>query len=393
MPLFDKLDPRPADALLGLMAAFRADPRDDKVDLGVGIYRTEDGSTPVMAAVRAAEGVLVERQETKAYEGPQGNTDFTTYITEALKGGSTDGLTVSFAAPGGCGALFLGLSLAKRRDANATAWVSDPTWPNHLHIARSVGLKTRSYAYAASADPGVDTERMLATLAEAVEGDVIVIQGPCHNPTGIDLTDDAMAKVGTFCRERKLLPLVDVAYHGFANSLDTDLIGVQRLLATCPDALVAYSCSKNFGLYRDRAGAFLAQTDSAKASDAVRTHIADIARAAYSMPPAHGPAIVATILGDSQLKAQWIAELVSMQKRMQGLREQLATALSPRSNSYDPDVLTAQRGMFSQLPFQTGGVEALREQGIYIPGSGRINVAGLTEKVIPDLAAKLSLYL
>lgn len=386
------LTPRPADALLGLMAAYRADPRPDKVDLGVGVYRTDDGMTPIMQAVAKAEAILAEEGTTKIYEGPQGNPAFCAEVTDLVYGEVKTPMT-AFSAPGGCGALALAMMLIKRATPDATAWVSRPTWPNHKHIAATAGLKIDSYAYAAPADPGVDFEAMRDSLAQAKPGDCVVIQGPCHNPTGIDLTAAQWVDLAETVTSRGVIPLVDIAYHGFASSLEDDIAGVRTFLDLIPEALVAYSCSKNFGLYRDRCGALLAQAATDDAVEAVRTHIADIARATYSMPPAHGPAIVATILQSAPLKATWMAELDEMRGRMMQFRADLAAALHPRSNGYDPQVLTRQTGMFSQLPFGEGGVDALREGGIYIPGSGRINIAGLTADGIPNVAEALSAHL
>ncbi|MGV6819247.1 MAG: amino acid aminotransferase [Parvularcula sp.] len=393
MTLFDHLTPRPADALLGLMAAFREDPRTEKVDLGVGVYRNDEGMTPVMAAVRAAEIRIAEAQQTKAYEGPRGNLAFCAEIEKFVLGDMTLPV-MSFAAPGGCGALSLATALVKRLNADATAWVSNPTWPNHLHIAKVAGLSTAEYPYAEPADPSVNIGAMLKGLTGARRGDLVIIQGPCHNPTGIDLNEDQWRTVGETCRKAGLLPLIDTAYHGFAISLEEDLKGVRAFLSECPDALISYSCSKNFGLYRERAGALLVTSDNAASLDAVRTHLADIARATYSMPPAHGPAIVATILSSDELRKQWQDELIAMRDRMQALRDALAGALHPRSNAYDPDSIRIQNGMFSQLPFVEGGVDKLRtEKAIYIPGNGRINIAGLKSSDIDMVASELSPYL
>ncbi|WOI52707.1 amino acid aminotransferase [Parvularcula sp. LCG005] len=393
MPHFSELTPRPADALLGLMAAYRADPRTDKIDLGVGVYRDQTGNTPVLAAVRDAERRLAETQTTKVYEGPQGNLAYCEAIQTMVRGSDPSGCAITFATPGGTGGLSLGMSLYRRTRENGRVWISRPTWPNHQHIAQTVGLQVGSYGYADATDPGVDLDRMLSDLGEAKRGDMVLVQGPCHNPTGIDLSHDQWLTLADFCQEKGLLPLIDTAYHGFAASLDDDIAGVQAFLQKCADVLVVYSCSKNFGLYRERSGALIVQTDDEKSLEAVRTHLADVARAIYSMPPAHGPAIVATILGDADLRKAWTEELASMRTRMVELRRQLAAALQPRSNSYDPAVLNAQNGMFSQLPFVEGGIAELRERGLYIPGSGRLNIAGLVSEDIDRAAAEMSAYL
>ncbi len=299
----------------------------------------------------------------------------------------------AFAAPGGCGALSLAMSLIKRTRPDATLYLSDPTWPNHKHIARTAGLQLGSYAYRMIEGGGIDLDAIAAALGDATPGDVVLFQGPCHNPTGIDPLTDQWDRLAEIVNGAGLLPLIDIAYHGFAVSLDEDMAGVRRFLKAVPDALVAYSCSKNFGLYRDRAGCFIGQAATEKAAEAVRTHVADIARASYSMPPAHGPAIVATILGDPELAQQWREELTAMRERMNGLRQQLADALHPRSNDYDPTALVRQNGMFSQLPLTTEEIGALKEAGVYIPGSGRINIAGLMPSKVARVAELISPYL
>ncbi|MEM9234268.1 MAG: aromatic amino acid transaminase, partial [Pseudomonadota bacterium] len=354
----------------------------------------DTGQTPVMAAVRQAEQRLADTAATKAYESPRGNQDFTAAIDHFVFGDDARDARQGFATPGGSGALSLGMALLARTSPDATVWISDPNWPNHPHIARTTGLAHEMYPYAAPADPGVDMDRMIAGLSGAKRGDMLLVQGPCHNPTGIDLTQEQWTSLGEYCAEHGLLPFVDIAYHGFAYSLEEDLIGVRAFLDLVPDALVSYSCSKNFGLYRDRAGALLLKAETAKAAEAAGTHLAEIARATWSMPPAHGPAIVATILGDEALRDLWQTELSAMKDRMVGLRTSLADAIHPGSNTYDAGVLKAQNGMFSQLPLPKPAIEELREnEALYIPGSGRINIAGLTEQDVERTAALVSRYL
>lgn len=394
LAMFDTLTPRPADMLLGLMAAYRADPRADKIDLGVGVFRDNAGNTPILAAVRDAERQLAETATTKVYEGPRGNMVFGDGIARLLYGEAVPkDRCVTFATPGGCGALSLSAVFLKRANPGATVWMSNPTWPNHGPIMAAAGLQTTPYDYATPYDAAPDLDKMLASLKAAAPGDVVLLQGPCHNPTGIDLSLAQWAALGDLCAEKNLLPLIDIAYHGFSASLEEDLKGVQALLARVEEALIAYSCSKNFGLYRERSGCLVLQSGSAKTTEVATTHLADIARASYSMPPAHGPAIVATILGDPALKQAWVEEVDAMRARILMLRRTLAEALTPRSNSYDPMLLTRQHGMFSLLPFVEGGTDALKEQGIYIPPSGRINIAGLTEKDVARAAEAMGAYL
>ncbi|ADM09618.1 aspartate aminotransferase [Parvularcula bermudensis HTCC2503] len=394
MALFDRLDPRPADPLLGLLAAFRADDRTDKIDLGVGIYKDDAGRTPIMEAVREAETRLAKSGETKAYEGSRGNVAFAEAIEAQILGTERTTPRISFATPGGCGALSLAFFLYHRLNPEGQVWLSDPTWPNHKHIATTAGVPQRTYPYAEPTAPGVDLDRTLDGLAAANPGDAVLLQGPCHNPTGIDLTTDQWAEIGKFVAEKKLIALIDVAYHGFASSLEGDRAGIAAFLDAAPEALISYSCSKNFGLYRDRAGCLIAVSETERAAEAIATHMADISRALWSMPPAHGPAIVAEILGTADLEGQWRRELTEMRERMLDLRRGLATALRPRGNTYDPAVLTAQNGMFSQLPLTKEQTVELREKhALYIPGSGRINVAGLSPAIIDRVAEILSPYL
>lgn len=394
MASFDKISPRPADPLLGLMAAFREDTRPTKLDLGVGVYRTDDGVTPIMKAVRQAETRLAETATTKVYEGPRGNTDFVAAIDKMVFDDEGSDCRDGFSTPGGCGALSLGMALVRRATPDATVWVSDPTWPNHIAVARAAGLDVASYPYGEPGDTGIDIDRLIAGLKDAKPGDVVLIQGPCHNPTGIDLDEGGWRALGEYCAANDLLPLVDTAYHGFAKSLDEDIAGVREFLDLVPEALVSYSCSKNFGLYRERTGCLLIKAQTPDAAKAAGTHLAEIARASYSMPPAHGQAIVATILGDEALRATWMEELNAMRDRMNSLRASLAEALHPQSNSYDPQVLTAQNGMFSQLPLSKENIDSLREEhGVYIPGSGRINIAGLSADQVGPFAERVSGFL
>ena len=387
---FSPLSPLPPDALLGLMTAFREDDRAEKFDLGVGVYKDEAGNTPVMSAVAKAEALMLQRQTTKVYEGPRGNVDFCTAIEDFVFGvdapARKEERTLSFTAPGGCGALSLGVGLMRRIGVKKV-WVSDPTWPNHPKVVQSAGLTTGSYRYADPDTGTADRAAMLEDLARAERGDGVIVQGPCHNPTGIDLTLEDWRTLGAFVKERGLIVMLDVAYHGFAHGLDKDIAGVRVFMEAAGEALISYSCSKNFGLYRERAGCFLAMGETAHGIAAATTHVADISRATWSMPPAHGAGIVATILGDAALRAEWEAELTSMRERMISLRKALSGELVNRTGSNLLASLAMQNGMFSQLPVTPQAATKLREEaGLYMPGSGRINIAGLNLKDIPRVA-------
>lgn len=384
----------PPDALLGLMMAYREDPRSEKFDLGVGVYKNDAGETPVMSAVAKAEARILAAQTTKVYEGPRGNTDYCDAIERFVFGEDAparrEGRTLSFTAPGGCGALFLGTGLMKRMGVRKV-WVSNPTWPNHPNLLRSFDLEVGQYAYADPETGMLDLPAMLADLEQAAPGDGVIVQGPCHNPTGIDLTISDWKTLGAFAKERGLVVMLDVAYHGFAHGLDEDAAGVRAFIEAAGEALIAYSCSKNFGLYRERAGCFLAIGETAEGIAAATTHVAALARASYSMPPAHGAAIVATILGDTELRAEWEAELSEMRERMISLRKALAGELVSRTGSNRLATIGQQNGMFSQVPVTVDQVTAMREQaGLYMPNSGRMNIAGLNLGDIPKVAEILA---
>ncbi|WP_291041184.1 amino acid aminotransferase [Hyphomonas sp.] len=392
---FAALATLPPDALLGLMMAFRADPRADKYDLGVGVYKDLAGQTPILSAVKKAEARLLAAQTTKVYEGQRGNTDFCGHIEDFVFGkdhpARKEGRTISFTAPGGCGALFQGVSLMRKTGAKRV-WVSKPTWPNHPNVVKSLGLEVKEYAYAR--DGEFYQLGMLADLSAAEAGDGVIIQGPCHNPTGIDPHIDDWKALGALAKEKGLLVMLDVAYHGFAQSLDRDMDGVRAFMAEAGEAMVAYSCSKNFGLYRERTGCFLVLGETEAGIAAATTHIADNGRATWSMPPAHGAGIVATILGDAQLRIEWENELNAMRTRMKGLRESLSDALVSAAGSNALAALKAQNGMFSQLPVTAAQTIELRDKhGVYMPASGRINIAGLNPKDIPALSEILGGYL
>ncbi|MCL4130112.1 UNVERIFIED_CONTAM: hypothetical protein GTU68_000246 [Idotea baltica] len=389
------LTARPADALLGLMTAFREDTRTSKIDLGVGIYKDDSGATPVMTSVAKAEGLILQRQQTKAYEGPRGNADFCAAIEGFIFGDGApeilEARTASFTTPGGCGALFLGVGLMKRMGAKSV-WVSNPTWPNHPKLIQTQGLALREFRYAE--DGRLAFDAMLEDVSKAEAGDGVILQGPCHNPTGIDLTPEQFSQVAALATARGLIVMLDVAYHGFAKGLTEDMAGVRAFLKAAPEAMVSYSCSKNFGLYRERTGCFVLKGAEASAVAAASTHVAELARTSYSMPPAHGSAIVATILGDAGLRAEWEAELTDMRERMIGLRTGLADALVAKTGSNRLAELANQNGMFSQLPVTAEAAEAMRkEHGLYMPGSGRINIAGLKATDTAQVAEIVAKYL
>jgi aromatic-amino-acid transaminase len=388
--LFAGLESQAPDALLGLIGLFRADPRADKIDLGVGIYRDEAGATPVMRAVKAAETRLLAEQMTKAYLGPEGDALYTDLLARIVFG---DGLVASdrltgIQTPGGTGALRLGAELLRRARPDATVWIGHPTWPNHTPIFGEAGLAVRTHRFFESRTGGIDFDGMMADLAAARTGDVLLLHGCCHNPTGASFTGAQWDEIARLCATRGMLPFIDLAYQGLGDGLEQDADAMRRLLERLPDALVAYSCDKNFGLYRDRLGALWGLGESASVTNLIHGNMLSLARSLWSMPPDHGAAIVRIILQSPDLRADWIAELEQMRARINALRSSLAAAhpaLTP---------IARQRGMFAMLPITPAAVIALREtHGIYMAGNGRINIAGLRLDTIPTFIAGLTPHL
>jgi len=385
--MFDALTRQPDDPLLALIGLFRADERAGKVDLGVGVYRDETGATPIFRAVKEAEKRLVETQPTKAYVGPEGDPVFLDRLWELTAGDAGRGrATAGLQTPGGSGALRLAADLLARMGTKGI-WLGLPSWPNHASIFKSAGLEVITYPFFDIPAQSVQFDRMMEALGGAAPGDAVLLHASCHNPTGANLTDEQWRAVSALIAEKGLLPLVDIAYQGYGRGLDEDAAGLRTLLTAVPEALVAVSCSKSFGLYRERTGAIYAACSNAETALSVRSNLAALARTSYSMPPDHGAAIVSMILGDAALKADWMAEIETMRLRVTAIRERLAAGLSARWQ-----VLTAireQEGMFSLLPLEEAQVLKLRaEHAIYMPTSGRINIAGLKTAEVDDVIAK-----
>lgn len=386
------LQPAPPDALLSLMMAARNDLRPNKVDLSVGIYKTADGATPVLGSVRAAEERILREQTTKAYESPQGNPVFCE-LMERLALGEVSERRATFMTPGGSGALFIALRFARLLSPDATVWLSDPTWPNHKGIAAGAGYPCRSYTYRADAEGVADAGMMENDLGEAKAGDILVLQGACHNPTGIDLDTEGWKRLAALCAQRGLLTLIDVAYQGFGAGLAEDMAGPRAFLGALPEALLCLSCSKNFGLYRERAGALIVQCADDKTRGVAASQVSSVVRTAYSMPPAHGAAIVAAILSSDDLRSTWEQEVADMRGRLARLRESFQQALVAESGRNDL-LINRQHGMFSQLPISPEATLALQaEKAVYLPKSGRINIAGLNEDRVDEVARTIAPYL
>ncbi|TIQ35440.1 MAG: aspartate/tyrosine/aromatic aminotransferase [Mesorhizobium sp.] len=386
--MFESLQPAPADKILALIGLYRADTRPGKVDLGVGVYKDRDGKTPVMRAVREAEKRLLASQDTKTYLGLAGDTVFNAAMIKLAFGDKADLSRVRAAqAPGGSGALRLVAELLQRTRPGATVWLSDPTWPNHLPVMRAAGLKVRDYPYFDAASGAVRFDDMLAALKTASSGDVVLLHGCCHNPTGANLDTAQWAKVADVLVERGLLPFVDIAYQGFGEGLDADAAGLRLLADKVPEMVVASSCSKNFAVYRDRVGAAMIMAKDGAQADVAMSQMLAAARALYSMPPDHGAAAVRMVLEDAALRKDWETELEEMRLRMLRLRVAFAEALRRQSNSDRFDFVASHRGMFSRLGLTEAQVERLRtEHAVYMVGDSRINVAGLPEDGMDDLA-------
>lgn len=388
--MLENLEQQPADALLALIKLHNADPRADKIDLGVGVYRTGEGDTPVFAAIKAAEKKLLETQDSKAYLGPEGDMGFVHALMpyvfgkdDPSKGGRIDGMQT----PGGTGGVRLAAALAKKAGVQRI-WMGVPSWPNHAQILADLGLELKTFAHSTK-DGVVDMDALRAALAEAQPGDAVLLHGCCHNPTGIDYSNADWDEIAGLVKARGVLPVLDLAYQGLGYGMEEDAYGVRRILAEVPEALIAYSCDKNFGMYRDRVGAVYAMVADPAQLNAVLSNGHTLARAAWSMPPDHGAAAVRLILEDEALTRLWLDELDTMRARMRQVRARLADA--GKAGAIDLAPLGGQNGLFSIVPLSSEQILKLRnDHGIYMAGSGRINVAGLTmgniDKFIADLA-------
>ncbi|GGN52890.1 tyrosine aminotransferase [Novosphingobium indicum] len=385
------LEQQPADALLALIKLHNADPRADKIDLGVGVYRTGQGETPVFGAIKAAEKKLVETQDSKAYLGPEGDMGFVEALMPYVFGKDSPtmgGRIEGMQTPGGTGSLRLALAMVKRAGYKRLI-VGKPSWPNHNQICADLGLEVLEFNHA-KADGTTDMDALRAALANADASDAVLLHGCCHNPTGIDYSKAEWDEIAGLLAERKVLPVIDLAYQGLGRGMEEDAYGVRRVMVAVPEALVCYSCDKNFGLYRDRVGALYAMVADPADLTKVMSNAHALARANWSQPPDHGGAAVRLILEDEALTAQWLDELDQMRERMRQVRAKLAEA--GKTGGVDLTAIGIQNGLFSIIPFTPEQVQAMRsEHGIYFAGSGRINVAGLTmgniDKFIAAVAA------
>ena len=393
--MLDLLPTQAPDALLAVMAAYAADPSAEKVDLGVGVYKDAVGATPVMAAVKAAEARLIAAQTSKVYVGPGGNRPFAGFIERLTLGADhpalKDGRVATLQTPGGCGALRLIADLVIRAGGTGQILIGEPTWANHHPLLTSAGLSAQRMPYFDVRRQALRFDEMIGAMNLAPSGTVVLLQGACHNPTGADLDRAQWAEVTEVLQRRGLVPLVDQAYQGLGNGLDEDAEGIRMLAAALPEVLVSVSCSKNFGLYRERVGAVVVVAQSAVGASTSLTHLQMLARRMYSMPPDHGAAIVATLASDPALLQAWQAELTTMRDRVNGLRRMLADALAAEYGDDRHEAIARQRGMFSLLGSLSPEAVArlAREEHVYTAPDGRINLAGLPERAVGRVAAAL----
>jgi aspartate/tyrosine/aromatic aminotransferase len=388
--MFENLETASPDAIYAVMAAVRADPRPHKIDLSIGVYHDRERRTPIMRAVREAERRLLETEATKSYLELAGHDRFNAGMTSMVFGDAERGRIRAVQAPGGTGAVRVLAELIKRARPDARIWLSTPTWPNHPAIMRAVGLETRSYPYFDPATNEVQAEAMLDALARAGPGDIVLLHGCCHNPTGAEPGPEHWDAIADLAAAQGFLPFVDFAYQGLGDGLEADALGLRRLAARVPEMVVAASCSKNFGLYRDRVGCAFVLGASPERADVMLGQLLGVARANYSSPPAHGAAIVGTILHDAAMLAEWRGELDDMRQHMQGLRGMLAAGLRSRTNSDRFDFVGRHRGMFSLIGASPEQVLRLRdEHAVHMVGSGRINIAGLPEAEVDRFADAL----
>ena len=386
--MFETLSKAPGDKILALMGEYAADSRPTKIDLGVGVYKDEKGVTPIMSSVRKAEQLMLSNEKTKSYLGIAGNKGFGAAVLDLVLADSVDRARVRIAqAPGGTGSLWVLMQLVNRARPGATVHVSDPTWANHNPIAIGSGLKVATYPYFDPETRAVKVDEMLAALDKLGPDDVVLLHGCCHNPTGANLNKEQWDQVAASLARTGALPFIDLAYLGFGDGIEPDAYGTRKVLASVPEALIAFSGSKNFGLYRERIGAAILVARDGEQADVTNSQLLNVIRGAYSQPPDHGAEIIRTILEDAELRAEWEAELADMRNRMIVLREKLAAAIRERSNSSDFDFIADHRGMFSLLGLPVEAVDHLKaENGVYMTSDSRINVAGIPEDRVGDLA-------
>ena len=386
--MFETLKPQPADKILALVQKFKEDPRPQKIDLGVGVYKNAEGVTPVMRAVKAAEHQLWQDETTKSYVGLTGDPAFSDGMIQMVLGDAVlRGAVAAAATPGGTGAVRQAFELARLANPDVRVFVSNPTWPNHVSMLRYLGIEMVPYRYFDEATCGVDFEGMTADLAQAKAGDVVLLHGCCHNPTGANLNTAQWQSVVDLLAKSGATPMIDIAYQGFGDGLEEDAAATQLIAASLPETIIAASCSKNFGIYRERTGLLMAISQDVSKQLVTQGTLAYLNRQNFSFPPDHGARLVTIVLNDPALCADWKAELEQVRLGMLDLRQSLATELQSRAGSDRFGFLAQHRGMFSRLGTTPDMVERLRvEHAIYMVGDSRMNIAGLNATSVPILA-------
>ena len=393
--MFQALTPLPPDPILGLSIAFRADTNPNKIDLGIGVYKDANGNTPVMRAVKKAEDRILKSQTTKSYVGPVGAADYNDTVGHMILGeelyNKLGSRRVTVQSPGGTGGLRLAAEFIQQANADATVWVSDPTWANHIPLIGAAGLKIEKYPYYDYTSHSVRFAEMLTCLQQVPKGDLVLLHGCCHNPSGADLNEEQWQAVRDLALEKGFTVFIDLAYQGLGNGMEEDAYGVRLLAESLPELIVVSSCSKNFGLYRERTGAVTLICDTDESTAAATTLIAAAARANYSMPPDHGAAIVQFIMHDPDLQAEWDMELTDMRDRINGLRSLLVERIKAAGIERDFSFIEREKGMFSFLGVTKDQIQTLiKDYGIYLVNSSRINVASVNDGNIDYLTSSLA---
>jgi aspartate aminotransferase len=393
--VFEHLPALAPDPILGLSIAFKKDNNPAKIDLGVGVYKDEQGNTPILKAVVEAQKQLMETETSKVYITPQGVQGFIDGMLQLILGKASPVLlanrVAAVQAPGGCGALRILAELLKRCNPDTKVWVSDPTWANHIPLIGDAGLEIVTYPYFDKTTASIKFDEMMNCLAKVKKGDVVLLHGCCHNPTGADLTREQWQSVAKLANEVGFLPFIDLAYQGFGEGLEDDAYGLRLMAESVPEMIIAASCSKNFGLYRERVGLAALITHDSANRDIVQSQIQYVARGIYSMPPSYGGALVDIILADEKLNSLWQSEVTEMRERMIQLRMLLVDSLAAQGASKDFSFINQQKGMFSFLCIAPEQVQKLRnENSIYFVDSSRVNIAGINTKNVDVLAAAIS---
>lgn len=395
--MFSQLKPVATDPILGLMAAYKEDPNPLKVDLGVGVYKDEQGHTAVLESVKKAEKLRLDLEDSKTYIGMAGDLSFNAHIEKLAFGVHKvllEGRTTTAHTPGGTGALRVAAEFIKKANPDATIWVTNPTWANHISLFQAAGLKVKEYAYYDYSTKGLQEEQMFAELSQVPAGDVVLVHACCHNPSGMDLTFAQWQRFAALAKEKGFTPLVDMAYQGFGLGLDEDAAGLRHLANEVPELILCTSCSKNFGLYRERIGAVSVVVDSNAMLETARTNLLAVVRSIYSMPPAHGAIIVSHILDSAELTAEWQQELAVMRNRINDYRQLIIDKLKAEGVQQDFSFITKQHGMFSFLGINKAQIDRLRaEYSIYMVGSSRVSIAGLNHSNIDYFAKAVAAVL